>query len=428
MPVIPVVEGSWFQLDNALQPAFRRSVAEVERRVRPRFKLLEESNGQFKLGGVVGTFAVGSHTALDVAPKVEPGDNWIASVLDLLTGADRVQAAGDRRSGVAAHRNLLDVLASLYAERLVRALRREGPVLVMERRDATKSVLKGRLNVTSWARRAAWEPHKFPVSFQELTADNDFSRALAHVATLLARSTTSPRTRGLLLDCARGLRPGEAEAFAVNPQSALRPLPSQWAAYQPAWDIAVTVLSRRSLLGTVGHRHGVSLAIEAWPLLERLLERSLRAAVAVAADQGVVLKAPAKSQTRLLGGLRIGHHDVEPDGRLTDESDEHVATFEAKYARRVAGEWPPREHYFQALSTAAACGSDLAVLTYPESFEPVWWEVHGFQEKPAHLAAIGLGLFSYRRGSGDSDRGARILDLLNGPPAAAETATLTADV
>lgn len=426
MPVISVVEGDAFKLEGTQPDALRRAVAELALRLQPDFRILDERAGEFVIRGVVGTIALGPGTFLDVAPKTSPDDDWIASVLDLLSVTDPIQVAGDRRSGLAAHRNLLDVLASLFAERLLRALRREGPMLVMERRDDTKPILKGRLNVSAWARKAAWQPHQFPVSFQELTSDNDFSRALSHVATLLARSTTVPRTRGVLLNCARNLRPGAPEAFVVRPQAALRSLPSQWAAYQAAWDIAVAVLSRRSLLGAVGHRYGVSLAIEAWPLLERLLERALRAAVRLAEQSGTTMHAPAKHHTKLLTGLNTKGRAVEPDGRLTDHTKSHLATFEAKYARSDSDRWPPREHYFQALSTAAACGSDLAVLVYPDAFEPLWWSTTGFNARPAHLAAIGLGLFSYRRGVGDIERGQALLNLLSGPQVAATPTAVAA--
>jgi McrBC 5-methylcytosine restriction system component len=424
--VVAVVEGVPFRLQGSQPDLLRRSIAELEQRLKPGFRVLEERADELVVRGVVGTIRLGPNTFLDVAPKTVPGDDWIASVLALLGVSDPIQVAGDRRSGLAAHRNLYDVLASLYAERLLRALRREGPLLLMERRDATKPVLKGRLNVSAWTRKASWRPHVFPVSFQELTSDNDFSRALAHVATLLARSTTAPRTRGMLLDCARNLRPGAPEAFTVRPQAALRSLPSQWAAYQPAWDIAVAVLSQRSLLGTVGHRYGVSLAIEAWPLLERLLEQALRAAVSLAEQRGQKLRAPGGRRTKLLAGVNTRGRSVVPDGRLIDQAEHHLATFEAKYARSDSETWPPREHYFQALATAAACGSDLAVLVYPAAFEPVWWSTDSFNGKPRHLVAIGLGLFDYRRGVGDVERGRALLNLLDGPHASAKPTALVA--
>ena len=428
MRTIAVDEGIAFTIDGDLRVPLRDACRRIQLQLGTSFTVLQEAAGMFTIRGVVGTIAVRAGVVLDVTPKVAAEDNWIAAVLDLLLPPDPIDVAGDRRAGLARHRNLLDVLAGIYAERLGRALRRDGPILVMERRQATMPVLKGKLRITDWARRAAWEPHRFPVAFQELTVDNDYSRALARVATLLAQGTTNPRTRGTLLDGARALRPGAPEVAHVGTHLALRRLPAQWAAYEPAWDITVSVLSRRSLLGSVGARHGVSIAIEAWPLLERLLERALTAAVRAARDSPRMLTAPTKTGTALLRPAR-GHavpgRRVIPDGRLA-ENGQHVATLEAKYARLNLADGPPREHVFQALSTAAACNSPLAVLVYPDRLEAAWWEVQGFHGHPAYLAVIGLGLFSYRRGAGDVDRGQRLLDLLAGPAGAAPPSLIAA--
>jgi hypothetical protein len=114
---------------------------------------------------------------------------------------------------------------------------------------------------------------------------------------------------------------------------------------------------------------------------------------------------------------------VTPDGELASAGST-AATFEAKYVRRGTGEWPEREHVYQTLTTAAVCGSPLAVLVYPEQFDTVWWQVKGFKGSPSHLAAIGLGLYSYRRGTGDETRGSRLLDLLAARPAFAPTASV----
>src|SRR5215217_2286129 len=111
MAVIPVVEGEAFQLETSQPAALRRSVAELEQRLKPNFRVLEERGGNLVLRGVVGTIALGPRTFLDVAPKTSPGDDWIASVLDLLSVGDPIAIAGDRRAGLAASRNLLDVLA-----------------------------------------------------------------------------------------------------------------------------------------------------------------------------------------------------------------------------------------------------------------------------------------------------------------------------
>ena len=100
-----------------------------------------------------------------------------------------------------------------------------------------------------------------------------------------------------------------------------------------------------------------------------------------------------------------------PDGVLI-EGGNVVATFEAKYSRRDL-EWPDRAHVFQALSTAAAWDSPIAVLVYPEAFDATTWVVHGFSGKPIRMVAVGLGMYSYTSGVGDRQRAERLVAAVN---------------
>jgi hypothetical protein len=236
-------------------------------------------------------------------------------------------------------------------------------------------VLKGKLQVTRWARDYVRHPTTFPVTFDQLTADNDFSRAMAYVARLLAGATSESRIRASLLEAASGLRPGAPEVASVPATAAYRPLPSQWAIYQPAWSVALAVLSQRSLLGRRGRLSGLEVVVEAWPLLETLLTRSLAAASVQALAAGSAMVVDARS-AQLLLAISPGAEGrvVLPDGRLSLGA-KTLATFEAKYSPKDYSDWPRRSHVFQALATAAACDSPLAVLIYPERFEPIWWVV-----------------------------------------------------
>jgi hypothetical protein len=222
----------------------------------------------------------------------------------------------------------------------------------------------------------------------------------------------------MLAELRVGLRPGSPEFAAIDPTVVARPLPSQWSVYRPAWSIAVAILSNSSLLRSTGQHRGVEVAIEAWPLLEHLLERGLRAAQQQMYEAGRTIDVVPKGHQPLLQNPSHGASPrfVEPDGQLA-EAGHTIATFEAKYSPGpLPGRWPPRSHLFQALSTASACDSPLAVLVYPRSFEPRWYDVAGFSGRPTHLAAIGLGLFSYRRGTGDVSAGQALSQLLVGRP------------
>jgi hypothetical protein len=204
----------------------------------------------------------------------------------------------------------------------------------------------------------------------------------------------------------------------INPAVVSRPLPAQWSVYQPAWSIAVAILSNSSLLRSTGQHRGVEVAIEAWPLLEHLLERGLRAAQHEEAAKGRAIDIVPKQLHPLLTNPSqlASARFVEPDGQLA-EAGQTIATFEAKYSPGpLPSGWPPRPHLFQALSTAAACDSPLAVLVYPRSFDAIWWDVAGFGGRPSQLAALGLGLFSYRRGTGDAAAGQALSGVLAGRP------------
>jgi hypothetical protein len=168
----------------------------------------------------------------------------------------------------------------------------------------------------------------------------------------------------------------------------------------------------------------LEVAVEAWPLLETMLTRSLVAASIEATARGASVVVDP-SGANLLASISAGaqRRDVVPDGRLGD-GPTTLATFEAKYSPRYTSDWPQRNHVFQALATAAACGSPLAVLVYPERFDALWWSVSGFSGKPELLAAIGLDLFGYSTGPGDVDRGRAVLDLLSGPPSGAATSVV----
>lgn len=105
----------------------------------------------------------------------------------------------------------------------------------------------------------------------------------------------------------------------------------------------------------------------------------------------------------------LSSRTVEPDGSLW-RGDEVIATFEAKYSTAASGT-TFRSHYFQAVTTAAAVDSPLAVLVYPEMSAPVSWDVVGFDGKPARLVAVGLDLYGYQRGR-ERERGELLLGVV----------------
>lgn len=408
-------EGVPFAATGRTADQIRRAVARVQADIRPTLPLLATDGLQFTLRNFVGSLRLEDGTLIDVSPKVDSEEDWVRATIELLS--ERVSIGGERLAGFSSMRtDLLGALAVIYAERLKRALERDGPLLLLEREHATRPALKGKLHISRWLRHVTLAPHQFPQSFDTLRADNDFSKAMALVASLLAGVAPAPSVRSSLTELAASLRPGCPEAFSVPPSVVARPFPPQWSVYRPAWSIVLAILKRSSLLRWSGSQIGLEVAVETWPLLEELLARSLNAASAIAKEEGESIAVAAKRSALLLraSGPGSSSRRVRPDGWLTTEDGRTIATFEAKYAPGPStSEWPDRGHVFQALSTAAACSSPVAVLVYPELFPARWWKVRGFQDEPAVLACVGLGLYRYRGRSSDRGCGSTLLDLLS---------------
>lgn len=184
-------------------------------------------------------------------------------------------------------------------------------------------------------------------------------------------------------------------------------MPLQWANHRPAWDIASAVLRNRSIINDPGHSVGLEVAVERWPLLETLLERSL-----VGIERAKVGMVSGEKKNHPI--LKIGDSvagEVVPDGVLHSSTGGVVATFEAKYT--LPGPHPKDGHRYQALATAAVLNSPIAVLVYPGTEAPKIYDVQGFNGRPAMLATMGLDLYGYERTSGAEKRAAEILELLD---------------
>ena len=415
MRCIDVLEGADFNLPRAEAERLREAVERLRVQLRPSFPLLSERAGAFRLSNVIGTIDLGAGLVVQVSPKVATDDDWTTAAVSLLTGKEGVDVAGERRAGTSqTHNKLLDGVAGVYLKRLERAFRQEGPIVLMERVVAELPYLHGKLDATRWARSALWRPHIFPVARTQLAQDNPFTRGLLLVADTLAHVCSNQKTRNGLRAISRDLAAGMPQGGSVSAGLSSRSLPEQWSAYKPAWSLAAAILSKTSLFGPTGQHTGVGLAIEAWPLLETLLERTLQSVERVGLVAGRSFAYQMQGEVRLLepvGALPQRRFAPEPDGRLF-ENGALVASFEAKYSS-FDGAAPARDHTYQALSTAAACGAPLAVLVYPNAFEPKVWEVTGFHNTPAHLVAIGLDLFKWLPAGEANARGEMVLNALD---------------
>ncbi|WP_082970363.1 hypothetical protein [Mycobacterium sp. E2989] len=387
----------------------RATFARLKGELRPTLELASIIGTNVTVQNLIGSTRLQSGAVIEVEPKIPVGTSWAESIVQLIGDETRIAVVGSQRSTQGPRRNdLSTAIAFEYARRLESALRQDGPIQVYEHHDLISRRLNGRLKLSKWVRSNFLNPALFPIERDEFSVANDFARGLSLVSGLFLRSALNGQLASRLRALETAVIPGQALPAFVNPAVALRHLPAQWAKYQPAWDIAAAVLRNRSVVGDPGHASGLEVALEPWPLLETLLSRSLRALVKFKAPEGYQL-AP-KTRWPLLTKHGSVVQRVEPDGLLLRDGTAAV-TFEAKYAE--SGDTPRRAHSFQALATAAALHSPLAVIVYPDDAPIRFFDVAGFNGRPKRLATVGLSMFTYRRRGGAEDRAHRLEQLLN---------------
>lgn len=376
--------------------------------LKPRMPQVSRSDGVVEVKNFIGSVRMSDGTVLEVEPKVSVDGPWAHAVVQLLREDSRISVTGSQRSRPGrARQDLTAVIAFEYARRLERALSRDGPMQVFERHEHASRRLNGQLDIGAYARNAWRDPVLFPIRRDELTVANDFARGLSLVSHAFRRSVADTTLSARLRRLESAVIPGHPLPSHLNPSTASRRMPAQWAAYRPAWDIAAAVLRNRSLINDPGHSAGLEVAVEPWPLLETLLERSLDAVERW--SSATLRSVPKKHYPILMSGDNIAG-EVEPDGVLENASGQVVATFEAKYTR--PGPHPKEEHRYQALATAAVLHAPLAVLVYPGPDAPTIYDVQGFNGQPARLATIGLDMYGYERDSGAAIRAEGIARLI----------------
>jgi len=367
--------------------------------------------GALKFENMIGTIAT-SRAAIEIKPKTSPGQNWLQSVLDLMD--DRPVFVSDDVPASDSHPDIrfLDLIARAYCNRLSAALAAEGAIVTIEPEFSRSPMLSGRLRVGDWAVRAAYDGHRFPVDHQVLSLENAYARTLAYVGQTLAPHVREARLRRQLLECvdtlAAGRQVNEPPANAVGLE-----LPVQWGAYDPAWTLAQMILKQRTRFRQSMRPYGMSLVIEPWTLLERLLDRTLARLATQLNTKGTVFRSrPQRGLTFLVGSApKDGNRQLVPDSVLLRHGLP-VINFEAKYRDYARTGAPHRGESYQAITAGRALGTSLAVLVYPNAMPGRLFDVRKSGHPPEQLAVVGLDMFGYRRGVGEKERANGIMSLL----------------
>lgn len=365
--------------------------------------------GALRFDNMIGTIAT-RRAVLEIIPKTRPGQDWMASVLDLIDDRPVAFAEDVPAEESAPPPGFLEMIARSYAARLGTALALEGPITTIETASERSSMLSGRLRVEEWLVKAAWDGHRFPVDRQHLSPHNAFSDTLSFVGYMLAPHIGDPLLRRELLACVETLSHGR-EVPAPPPNAVGLRLPDQWGGYEPAWTIAQLVLRQKAPLGSRAALQGMSLAIEPWRLLERLLERTVAALASMLDVGGFEYMSKRQSGTSFLtGSLKGDARRLLPDCVLARDGSA-IANFEAKYRDYQRTGAPRREESYQAITAGRALGTSLAVLVYPNAMTPRIFEILQAGHRPDRLAVVGLDMFGYRRGSGEVSRATQLREL-----------------
>jgi hypothetical protein len=383
------------------------AVEELRGTLRPRLPQCVREGNTVTLRNLIGSVRLSSGRILEVVPKVPVGAVWAEAVVQLLTDESRIAVTGSQRSQQSRPRNdLTTAIAFEYARRLERALAKEGPIQVYERQHHTSRRLNGRLDVGRWARSSVLEPTKFPVSRDEFTVGNDFSRGLSLVAGYFRRSALDASLAARLRRLESAVLPGMPLPSYVDPGVAARRLPTQWTTFRPAWDIAAAVLRNRSVVGDPGHTVGLEVAVEPWQLLETLLTRTLE-------EVGRLTGGDIRSERKTTHGLLFQNgysvQPVIPDGVLTS-GGKVVASFEAKYTD--PGPIPAEAHIYQTLAAAGVLDAPLAILIYATDAPRQVFDVKTYGSQPLRLLTLGVDLFNYQRPGGSTVRAIKLLDVI----------------
>lgn len=371
--------------------------------------------GALKFENMIGTVATGQ-AAVELMPKTRPDQNWMQSVLDLMDNRPIAISDDVPASDSAPDARFVDLIARAFSKRLSDALAVEGVITTIISTFSRSPILSGRLRVGEWIRRASYEGHRFPVDHQVLSIDNAYAQTLAYVGQCLAVHIREAWFRRQLLECVETLSGGR-EVHAPPANAVGLDLPVQWGAYEPAWTIAQMVLKQRSRFGPRPLPYGMSLVIEPWILLERLLERTLAQLAQRLSRTGAKFRSqPQRSRIFLAGSmLDEGSRYLIPDCVLL-RNDGPIVNFETKYRDYARTGAPLRGESYQAITAARALGTPLTVLVYPNAMPSQLFTVEKPGHPPEQLAVVGLDMFGYRKVVGEKERADQLCSLLENLP------------
>ena len=335
------------------------AAARVARRLKaPRHDVLKRTSDGLKAGQAVGILSVPGRT-VEILPKIDGEDGSVRKALIrmLAVALDVRIAAGELSALDTQRRDLLELLARLFADRLLAAVRRGLPRRYIAHEDDLP-VLRGRLNVTRQVTHLAVRPDRLACRYDELSEDTPLNRVLKAAVTRLARLVRAPANIRSLAELAARF---ETVSDSPHPLREAVRLDRTNTAFHDLHRMACLFLDDEWQSTASGDADGFALLFLMHELFEKFVARCLKQALA----PGAVRVQPSERHviTDADGGRLF---TIRPDAVF--DAPDRTVVFDTKWKnlkpdRKDLGVAPG--DVYQMLAYARAWDATRVILLYP---------------------------------------------------------------
>ena len=336
------------------------AAARAARRLKSQQDVLTRTRDGLKAGQTVGILSVPGRT-VEILPKIDGKDGAVREALIrmLAVALDLRIVAGELSALDTQRRDLLELLARLFADRLLAAVRCGLPRRYVAHEDDLP-VLRGRLNVTRQVTHLAVRPDRLACRYDELSEDTPLNRVLKAAVTRLVRLVRAPANIRLLAELAARF---ETVSDSPHPLREAVRLDRTNTAFHDLHRLARLFLADEWQSTKSGAADGFSLLFPMNELFEEFVGRCLKRAL-------------APNLVRLQPGGRHMLVDVDgdpifairPDAVLEAETQNPDVVFDTKWKKLK----PDRKNLgvehgdvYQMLAYARAWGVTRLILLYP---------------------------------------------------------------
>ena len=380
-------EHSQLALDDRLAERFCAVAERAAKRLKVP-KVLERTRGGVKAAQVVGVISVPGAT-LEIIPKIDGPDETVRkALLHMLCVAQNLRPlAGDLASLGSQRSDLLELLITLFANRLLGAMRQGLPRRYVGHEEDLK-LMRGRLHVVRQVTALVARPDVLACRFDELSEDTPLNRVLKAAVVRLAQVARSAANARLLSELAARL---EFVGHSSEPLKEPVRLDRTNTAYHDLHQLARLLLSGDWQSTASGKSLGFSLLFPMPELFEKFIGRCLRRALA---------PWPVRLQSKGHSALRDDEgplFELRPDAVIETPSGPIVLDTKwkklASNGDRKLG--VAQGDIYQMLAYAQAYEAERLVLLYPwlegvERGAVRRWRVVGTERK-LEIAAVDVG-------------------------------------